>query len=89
MANWRQCECVLPLPDGCKYSAIVEASSVFQAALLFRDLCNKGPAEFKRPRIADDTQIELRLIYKVDMKRALAYAAWAESREGKKARQQR
>jgi formylglycine-generating enzyme required for sulfatase activity len=89
MGNWRQCECVLPLPDGRKHSAIVEASSLFQAALLFRDLCNNGPAEFKRPRIADDTQIEVRPIYKVDMKRALAYANWAESREGRKARSQR
>jgi formylglycine-generating enzyme required for sulfatase activity len=86
---WRQCECVLQLPDGRKYSAVVTAPSVYQAALMFQEYCNNGDPTFKRPRITEDSKLEVKPIYRVEMKKVLAYANWAESREGKKARQQR
>jgi hypothetical protein len=45
--------------------------------------------KMKRPRVMEDSVLEIRPIFKVEMKRVLAYADWYESREGKKSPQQR
>jgi hypothetical protein len=87
--SWRQCEVILVLPDGRRYSAVIPGGSVYQAALAFQDHCNNGPPELKRPHVSADSKLEGEAaIYRIEMKKVLEFANWTESREGKRARRQ-
>ena len=79
---FRQCECVVKLPDGRDYRVTVNASSVYAAALAFRDHCN-GPGFPDRPRINAETKIEVKPIHFIEMKNVLAYEKGAAARKNR------
>jgi hypothetical protein len=77
---FRQCEVVIQREDGRKYSAVITANSVYgAAALAFFDLCNNGPPQFNRPRVTANSRLEIRPIYRIEMRKVLEYADWADS----------
>jgi hypothetical protein len=87
--GWRQCEVVVTLPGGRRYSAIVEARSTFHAALVFQAHCLNAPEGLQRPHIEPGTVLEVRPIYKVKVQEAMLWADRKDSRDGRKGRQQR
>jgi hypothetical protein len=87
--SWRQCEVVVMLPGGKRYSTVVEAKSVYHAAALFHSQCVNGPPELERPKIDAETTVEVKPIFRVQVSKAIAWAVNQDSREGKKARQGR
>jgi hypothetical protein len=68
--GWRQCEVVVTLPGGRRYSAIVEAKSTFHAALVFQAHCLNAPEGLQRPHIEPGTVLEVRPIYRVKVQEA-------------------
>jgi hypothetical protein len=70
----RLCEVVVALPDGKRYSVMLEAESVFHAAVLFYSHCAAPHPGQTPPRIDMQTMLEVRPVYSVRMEDAMAWA---------------
>ena len=68
------CEVVVELPDGTRYSAVLEAESVFNPAVLFYAHTAAPPPGANPPRLAVDALLEVRPIYKVCLRDAMKWA---------------
>lgn len=70
----RQCEVILELPDGQRYSVMIEAESLCHAAVLFYSHCASPPAGATPPRIELDAVLEVQPVYQVSLNKAMAWA---------------
>ena len=69
------------MDGGRRYTAIVEAASLFDAALRFQKHCNDGPPEFNRPHVPTDAIVEVRPIFRVSLRKAMLKAIENETRK--------
>jgi hypothetical protein len=56
---FRQCECVLKLPDGRPYVITVTARSVYQAAMAFHEYCH-DPLFPHRPKLTPESRVDIK-----------------------------
>jgi len=70
----RTCEVMVELPGGKRYSVTLEADSMYHAAALFYGHCAAPPMGATPPRIDMNTVLEVRPVYKVKLKDAMAWA---------------
>ena len=68
------CEVIVELPDGTGYSAVLEARSLYHAAVLFYAHTAAPPPGASPPRIDMDSVLEVRPIYKVRLADAMKWA---------------
>ncbi len=68
------------LTGGRAYSIIVQANSAYEAALAFKDHCEKGPPEMGRPKPDYEAVLEVKPIYRVKMRDAIMRRVEKQSR---------
>src|ERR1700733_9646917 len=81
----RTCEVMVDLPGGKRYSVMLEADSMYHAAVLFYAHCAAPPPGAAPPRIDMEAVIEIKPVYKVRLKDAMAWG----NREANRVRQRR